>query len=571
MPGFFISNESIDISLENSIPETCLLEEMRYGGQTIRRNTLDKFLQDKAFEQNQDIILIAEGVLLNKVELFDRYCAKTVFELVIKMRSSGEAPFFREFRGSFSGALYDKKTGKWTIWTNQYGDNAVFYYWDGKRFFIGSQVNYILSAIRKLHIHLSLDNAAIIFMLTYGYMEDERTYAQEIKRLRPGSYIEIEGDKFDVQDYWRIRRNVFDLSGYDEKSILDDLDQHFRRAIKREYDKDIEYGFRHLTDLSGGLDSRMNAWVARDLGYEHILNATFCQSNYADEKVAKQIAEALGNEMVFKTLDEASFLLDLDTITSMNYGLAVYSGVAGGKKMLDVLDCRQFGVEHTGQMGDVVVGTFVKATSEMSDLAIGGLYSETFKDKAEDVSTRTMYSDRESYLLSVRGFFGCLSSHLVKRNYTELTSPFLDVDVLEFCLSIPIELRIGHKFYKRWINERYPLAGTYVWEAEGVPPRYSNIRRRIYRLMVRGPRKLLRIVSGRERQRKDSMNPIGYWYETNPHVRSFIDSYFERNITMNIVPEDARRNMYHLFEKGTAQEKLQVITALSALRYYFDE
>lgn len=35
------------------------------------------------------------------------------------------------------------------------------------------------------------------------------------------------------------------------------IDRYFRQAVKREFDKDKEYGYEHLVDLSGGLDSRM--------------------------------------------------------------------------------------------------------------------------------------------------------------------------------------------------------------------------------------------------------------------------------------------------------------------------
>ncbi len=58
-----------------------------------------------------------------------------------------------------------------------------------------------------------------------------------------------------------------------------------------EFDKDIEYGYKHLVSLSGGLDSRMTTYVANDLGYgDSIVNLTFSKTNYVDEQTAKDIA-----------------------------------------------------------------------------------------------------------------------------------------------------------------------------------------------------------------------------------------------------------------------------------------
>lgn len=43
--------------------------------------------------------------------------------------------------------------------------------------------------------------------------------------------------------------------------LIDMLDEKFRAVVKLEFDKDIEYGYKYLVDLSGGLDSRMTSWV----------------------------------------------------------------------------------------------------------------------------------------------------------------------------------------------------------------------------------------------------------------------------------------------------------------------
>jgi len=57
--------------------------------------------------------------------------------------------------------------------------------------------------------------------------------------------------------------------------IIDELDNLFVEAVKAEYDKDIEYGFKHVSTLSGGLDSRTNLLTAHRLGYKDVLCLCF--------------------------------------------------------------------------------------------------------------------------------------------------------------------------------------------------------------------------------------------------------------------------------------------------------
>ena len=63
--------------------------------------------------------------------------------------------------------------------------------------------------------------------------------------------------------------------------------------MKRVFEKDLEYGYKHLVALSGGLDSRMTAWVGHNMGYTNMLNYTFSQTDYLDETVPKEITDTL--------------------------------------------------------------------------------------------------------------------------------------------------------------------------------------------------------------------------------------------------------------------------------------
>ena len=186
MPGFLISNVKTESSLIDKYPERCI--SGRIDG-IIQRNTLNKFLHDKAFEETDELIVIVEGYLLNKTALFDKYNSSTVAELIAVMLKKNGEEFFSEFRGCFSGAVYVKREEKWIVFTNQIGDNPIFYMYSNNLFAAGSQVNYILDFCKEHRIELSFNESCAYQMLTYGYVATDETYANEIRRLHGGDYL----------------------------------------------------------------------------------------------------------------------------------------------------------------------------------------------------------------------------------------------------------------------------------------------------------------------------------------------------------------------------------------------
>ncbi|MEC4175718.1 asparagine synthase-related protein [Adlercreutzia sp. R7] len=566
MPGFFISNFG-KIELDNFRNNECVTDEWQIDGVFCARNTLNKFLHDKVFAEGKECFIIMEGVLLNKAELLVDYDVETVEELVSSMYLQHGRIFFDGFRGSFSGALYDKAREEWVIFTNHYGDNPVFYYTDNTGCFaFGSQVNYVLSALAKEGVDLTLNMDAVYMMLSYGFMVDESTYAGEIKRLLPGSFAVV--NKFGevkVDSYYRPKEYLQDLSDWSDEEIIQEMDRLFQRAVLRGLSKDVEYGYGHLCDLSGGLDSRMTTWVAHELGFAPILNVAFSQSQYLDQLIAQEIAAYLHNEFIFKSLDDANFIFDAKQIVEMNFGLSLVAGITGAESFMRRLNFNSLGMGHTGQMGDVVVGSFLGSADELDDFRPGGNYSNKRVERIAPPMTRG-YVDREQYLLETRGFLGALSSHFVRRNYTEVASPFLDVDFFNFCLSIPIEKRANHKLYKRWILEKHPEAAQFVWEKEGAKITSTKLSRLLKKCMRGAKRMLTKMRGGTP---ISSMNPFDVWYKSNADIRKWIDEELVRE--RPTCPSYVRAEIDSYIRDSSTLEKMQALTTLLAIDYYFGD
>jgi asparagine synthase (glutamine-hydrolysing) len=545
----------------------------------IERRTIRKFLDDKIFAASEDYLIVTEGVILNKKELETKYGSPGNFEkCLVTMYSKNGETFFNEFRGSFSGLFYDKARKTWLIYTNHIGDKQVFYTQHKNTILFGSEPGFVVESLKLNTIPINLDVEAAYMILTYGFFIENHTLALEIKKLAAGHYLKITNGSISEIQYHRFSNEP----NYTRSIIewIDGIDYYFRKAIKLQFDKDLEYGFKHLTTLSGGLDSRMTVWVAHQLGYTEQLNTTFSQSNYLDETIAKEIAIDLKHDWLFKALDHGNFLKNIDEITRLTYGGGSYAGLAHGKSMYDLVNFEPFGIAHTGQIGDAIIGTFYKKPIAGNPHKIGdGAYSTTLIEHLKNYRFVYDYPNEEIFALYSRAFNGANQGLLVFQEYTESVSPFTDVDFLEYCYTLPVSLRYNHKIYFDWILKKYPRAGSYVWERtkQKINPileyRTINIlgrsiqKDKVGQWLLGAIRKRLefhkRDINRSFQESKADMNPFDFWFRDNILLSDFFNGYFQTYIG-NISIEEIKESCRSMFYNGKAFDKIQVITFLSA-------
>lgn len=568
MPGFLVSNKKLDIRLRNVFDDKCIKEEIACGLYYAKRNTLNKFMADKEFLSDEDFLIIVEGCILNRLALLHKYNAETMFDLCKKMYVIEGETFFQNFRGSFSGVLYDRKKDLLLAYTNHVGDRPLFYMDEGNAFMIGSQVNYVIDGCRELGIGLNFDESAAYHMLTFAFMEDNATYAKEIKRLLAGEYLRIENGNVTVRQYHRFKKNTERFKNCTEEEILTEIDNFFRKAVALEYAKDEEYGFAHRADMSGGLDSRMAMWVAHSLKDRHIQLNTVCKSNDLEELIAKQIAYYWKDEICVRADDNLAFLYDVDVMVQMLGGLSLYMGPTGEYRMLLGENTERFGLKHTGQVGDAVLGSFRKGGQQ--EQWPTGRYSEKLAQRVQECSDQTMqkYDDRELYLLYVRGFLGAINTHQFIQNFTEVASPFLDVEFFQLCMDIPVELRTGHYIYKEWIMKFYPDAALYKWER--IDDRITNDEKAIKRWRAKRnvKRRLEKLFA-----MDDERTSLDQLYDSDKGAQAFVKQYIRKTYPSfrELASEQLCSDMKELYSKGNILEKSMVLTLLSSVKLYFQE
>ncbi|MEG1313767.1 MAG: hypothetical protein RSD40_05585, partial [Bacilli bacterium] len=155
MPGFYINNVSLKIKLDNFDDNRCEQGRIEYNNFYIARNTLSKFLNDKLFFETDEFIIVLEGIIFNKNQMMENF--ENWEDSFIAMVCENPNEFFIKFRGMFSGAVYNKTSKEWNIFTDHLGAKAIFYYLKKDVMIIGSQLNYITDTMKAMKIERSID------------------------------------------------------------------------------------------------------------------------------------------------------------------------------------------------------------------------------------------------------------------------------------------------------------------------------------------------------------------------------------------------------------------------------
>jgi len=154
--------------------------------------------------------------------------------------------------GMFAFAVWDDRSQRLIIGRDRLGKKPLYYWHGGSRLVFGSEIKAVLADPR---VPRALDDSAIPAYLTFGYVPTPRTFFDGVRSLPPGHVLVFErGGDLRIERYWRpeIPRPggpaVLDLT-LEEAAI--EVRSRMRAAVERRMVADVPVG----AFLSGGVDS----------------------------------------------------------------------------------------------------------------------------------------------------------------------------------------------------------------------------------------------------------------------------------------------------------------------------
>jgi asparagine synthase (glutamine-hydrolysing) len=221
-------------------------------------------------------------------------------------------------------------------------------------------------------------------------------------------------------------------------------------------------------------------------------------------------------------------------------------------------------------LGDAILGTYLSKPYPCPPAVGMGVHSRQllskFRPFFDEIAKK--YATEELYKIYGRGFLGIMSGCLYYDIFSQTVSPFLDVDFLSYCYSIPEKYKFKEQIYLDWIAAKHPEFARFAWEKTGVSPLISNNYKKYFYFGYyrRMSKKFFDMLSGKI---KSGMNPFDLWLEGNSELRKYFDDYFEKNIDLLNNWEELKQDCKNTFKIGNSIDKFTILSLLSAIKLHW--
>lgn len=188
------------------------------------------------------------------------------------------------WQGMFALAIYDPVRGLLHLVRDRFGKKPLYYTKKDDRFWFASEIKSLLAGLGQAP---DLNLQAVEDYRAFRYVPEPETIWQGIYKLPPGHILTLDLHRlsFSVESYWR--PSVVS-AGADMSDALPHFTSLFHKAVeKRLLSSDVPVGIL----LSGGLDSSAVAVAAREVGHQAIRSysvhfdhpAAFNEKPYAEQ------------------------------------------------------------------------------------------------------------------------------------------------------------------------------------------------------------------------------------------------------------------------------------------------
>jgi len=405
------------------------------------------------------------------------------------------------FNGMFAIAIWDKTRQELYLARDRYGIKPLYYMLQSKYFLFASEQKAILThpAVKK-----DIDLEALVEYFTFQNIFTDRTLLKNMRMLPAGCYARLSLGECDqalkIEQYWD-----FDFrepeKKHTESEYLEELDRLFCQAVNRQLMSDVEVG----AYLSGGMDSgSITAIAARNLPYIKTFTCGFdlhsasgLEMGFDEREKAELMSYLLKTEhyeMVLKAGDMERVLPSLAWHLEEprvgqsypNYYAAqlaskfvkvVLSGT-GGDELFGGYPWRYYRAVVNDDFEDyidkyyafwqrlipneLISKVFRPVWSEVQHVWTRDLFRDVFNRHAEHLVRPEDYINHSMYFEAKTFLHGLLvvEDKLSMAHGLESRVPFLDNDLVEFGMKLPVEMKLRNLNDVVRLNENDPGAKT---------------------------------------------------------------------------------------------------------------
>jgi asparagine synthase (glutamine-hydrolysing) len=194
-------------------------------------------------------------------KLGHQFRSRSDTEVVLEAWGEWGSDALKRFNGMFAFAIWDKRHKELFLVRDRYGIKPIYYTQVGNTFLFGSEIKAILA---HGTYRTELDKEALLEYFTFQNFFTDRTLFAGVRLLPAGCVLTVSaGREPTVQRYWDYHFAEPEHTG-NEREYVEELDRLFRQAVNRQLVSDVDVG----AYLSGGMDSgSITAIAAQQLPY----------------------------------------------------------------------------------------------------------------------------------------------------------------------------------------------------------------------------------------------------------------------------------------------------------------
>ena len=495
---------------------------------------------------------------LNRVDSTD-----SLADAICRMRKS-------VFHGvAFSGAGHEM-----AIFTDHLGHCPLVYYLDDNTFVFGSSFYAVVDAVKRLNnSHVAPSLVGAYSMLVQGCMHDAATLAEGIHTLKYGSLMLVgfgDNQSVRINQYYEIDNTPIDRP---EDEVIDAIDDLFLDSVANAAEYNHRNGGPNWVTLSAGLDSRLVAFALERLGLARSIRAfTYAESSSTDCMTPMEICHDRGWSWYFKGLDAGAEIENLGESIRLSDGLVYFPWVYGQQLMLGKLQRDAVGLLLTGVMGDSVIGTYYENYATRSTYRVGDCcFSNRYVRKLETLlPPGENKRDLERALTWNRVINGISRGMSSGDGAVDAISPFMNMDLFDYCMHIPAGQRKASLLYHKWVVKRYPEACKYKLNGQRITVSkitvpYRGNRHYITRIPGMARAKLKTLVN--PLRYAQEMNPFDKWYLENEGIRKAFDGFYSEHRDSLDFNSELQRDADELFKDGKALEKTLALSLVGGMSH----
>jgi asparagine synthase (glutamine-hydrolysing) len=205
--------------------------------------------------ENEKIWIVFNGEIYNFKVLRDdlkkqghEFKTQSDTETIVHLYEQYGPDCVKHLRGMFSFAIWDENIQQLFIARDRFGIKPLYYYLDNEKFIFGSEIKQI---IQCENIDKSIDLRALDSFFTYGYITDQLSIYNKIKKVPQSHYgiISPESQSLKLSRYWDIIMNP-DYSK-SEEYWAEEIEKTLSESVNIHMLSDVPLG----AFLSGGIDS----------------------------------------------------------------------------------------------------------------------------------------------------------------------------------------------------------------------------------------------------------------------------------------------------------------------------